>query len=68
MQTGLDLSQYDPDAVIAFASCGSFTDAASAARVVLLMLGNSAIGAVQTAVSVTQQATAIAAYKLVRGL
>jgi hypothetical protein len=33
-----------------------------------MMLGGSAIGAFQTAGNVAQQATAIAAYNLVRGL
>jgi hypothetical protein len=68
MQTGLDMSQYYPGGIGGFASPGSFTDAGSAALVALLMLGGSAIGAFQTAGNVTQQATAIAAYNLVRGV
>ena len=69
MQTGLDMSQYYPDGIGGFASPGSFTDAGSAALVALLMLGGSTtVGAFETAGNVTQQATAIAAYNLVRGL
>jgi hypothetical protein len=67
-QAGLDMSQYYPGGIGGFASPGSFTDAGEAALVALLMLGGSAIGAFQTAGNVTQQATAIAAYNLVRGL
>ncbi len=67
-QAGLDMSQYYPGGIGGFASPGSFTDAGNAALVALLMLGGSAIGAFQTAGNVTQQATAIAAYNLVRGL